>query len=137
MNDGTILGIDLGERRIGIAIAESGLSFAVPKTTLKSWEEVFELIHELEVTQVVIGWPLELNGREGRATKKVEAFLVKLRLSFEDAEIEIVKWDERLSSVGGVNLLREAGLDAKAQRHVLDQVAATQILQSYLDSQHT
>ncbi len=132
-----VIGIDLGERRIGIAMAEgdsfSGM-FAFPKFTLSSWTELFDFIRDQEINVVVIGWPLEMDGSEGRATRKVDKFLEKLISDVDNDDMQIVRWDERLTSVGGEILLREAGMNSKSQRKILDQVAATQILQSYLDS---
>ncbi len=132
-----VMGIDLGEKRIGVAMAEGdelSRMMAFPKFTFSSWKELFAFIEDQEMKLIVIGWPLEMDGSEGRATRKVDKFLERLFKVIENEELEVVRWDERLTSVGGVVLLREAGVNAKAQRKILDQVAATQILQSYLDS---
>ena len=127
------IGLDVGAARIGVAIADSEPPFAVPKCTAGSVEEVATLLNENEPEIVVYGWPLELTGQEGRATRTVQAFIDRLS-ELLDFEPDWVRWDERLTTTESTHLLRAAGKNAKSQRAVIDQVAATRILQSYLDA---
>lgn len=130
---GIAIGLDVGQVRIGVAVAEVDARFAVPKETLKGVDEVADFLNQHNISLLVVGWPLELTGREGRATKTVAAFMEKLLAKVTTVDTWS-KWDERLTTTESAHLLREAGKNAKQQKSVIDQVAATKILQSYLDA---
>ncbi len=133
----TSIGVDVGTRRIGIAVSEDG-GLALPHATLDAdtaTEAIVALVVERDASTIVIGWPLELDGREGRATRNVARFLERLEkaLTEEGIEPEIVRYDERLTTSAAQALLSEADVYGSRRKKVVDQVAATQILQNYLD----
>ena len=129
-----ILALDYGTARIGVAISDPTQILASPLTTIennaKSAKEIRKLIEENQVSTLVIGYPLNLKGKEEIAAEKVNAFIEKLALK----HIEIVRWDERFSSVTAMNLLQEAGVKVRKDKGRIDRSAAAVILQNYLDS---
>lgn|SRR5690554_2909865 len=134
-----IIGLDYGEQRVGLAIADPTRMFAQSHGTFSPKEALAELarIHEAErIAILVIGWPLELDGSEGPAVGRVKGYLKRLRGVLPEAEL--VRWDERFSSKRAARILVEAGV-RKSQRRKkgrLDQAAAAVILQEYLDENH-
>jgi len=131
------LGIDHGERRVGLAVSDESGSIAHPRDTWvrKDPEQLLvrlaAFVREEEVERIVVGLPLTLEGREGASARRARRFAEKLG---ERTGLEIVLWDERLSSVAAERSLREAGVSAKKQKGLVDRVAAALLLQSYLDS---
>ncbi|MFA7257183.1 MAG: Holliday junction resolvase RuvX [Kiritimatiellales bacterium] len=133
---GRILGIDHGDVRIGIALSDPTEFLASPLCVLDSTnagiDQIVSLIAEHEVKKIVIGLPRNMDGSYGSATEKVRKFVEKLKTK---TDVPVFEWDERLSTVSAHNALREAGLDGKQRKGVVDKVAAQIILQNYLDSQ--
>lgn len=133
---GRVLGIDYGDVRIGVAMSDETRFLASPLTTVLNGKdaasEIAMLIKEHGVDIVVIGLPLNMDGSAGPATEKVRAFSEKLK---KQTAIPIVEMDERLSTVTAHENLREAGLDGRKRKHVVDMAAAQVILQDWLDSQ--
>lgn len=131
-----ILGIDHGDVRIGIAMSDETAFLASPLTTVQAGKsavgEIVALVVEHNVETIVIGLPRNMDGSYGSATEKVRVFTEKLK---EQTDVPIVEWDERLSTVSAHNDLREAGLDGRKRKGVVDKVAARIILQNYLDAQ--
>lgn len=133
----TILGIDVGEARIGLARSDDLGMLAHPLETVHVKEgnplkRVAEVIAREKVETVVIGLPRNMSGTYGPAAEKAREFAKKLQ---ELAPCAVKFWDERLSTVAAQKQLHEAGRNAKNSRSVIDQVAAVLILQGYLDSQ--
>lgn len=97
-------------------------------------QKILALVSEYDAG-IVVGWPLELTGREGRATQRVSLFLERLEDAAEKAGLELTveKRDERLTTGLATSLLDEAGVYGRKRKAVVDQVAATQILQSFLE----
>ena len=133
---GRILGIDHGDVRIGIALSDPteflASSLCVLDSTNAGLDRLVVLILEHQVEKVVVGLPRNMDGSYGPATAKVRAFIEKLKTK---TEVPIFEWDERLSTVSAHNALREAGLNGKKRKGVVDKVAAQIILQNYLDAQ--
>lgn len=134
----TWMGLDLGERRVGIAISDPGGSFAMPHATLEivrggefPMEELLELLESNRAEGLVIGLPLRLDGSRGPEAEAAERFAATLRTR---VSVAVVLWDERLSSVEAERLLAEAGVGSKRRRTITDRVAAAVVLQSFLDS---
>lgn len=129
------LGVDFGERRIGLAVSDPLGTVAMPHSTVtaegakEQVAQVVRIAREIGADEVVVGCPKGLSGQAGPAEKKVNRFAG--RLSSE--RLRVVLWDERFTTVGARAALREQDVDARGQRAVIDQVAATLILQSYLD----
>lgn len=132
------LGLDLGERRIGVALSDSAGTLATPYEVLQrtgdrvqDHRRIRALADEAEVELVVVGLPLSLDGSKGPAALGVEAEVAELR---ERLDVPLELWDERLSTVEATRRLQAAGVRGTKRRHVVDQVAATVILQSWLDA---
>ena len=133
---GRHMGLDVGDRRIGVALSDETATLASALTTLarvggrKDAAAVAELARTHEVVAVVVGLPLNMNGSRGPQVGKVLGFVEGLRAQLP---VPIVLRDERLTTVEADERLREAGLGWKERKRVVDQVAAVVILQEYLD----
>ncbi len=134
-----ILALDIGERRIGVALSDPGGLLATPLTTIPrrhhtaDVDEVLRLVDEHEAGRVVVGLPLELSGRRGTQAGRVSAFV---RAMAERTQVPVDTVDERYSTVQAQRQLRESGVKPSRDRARVDAAAAAIILQSYLDSQH-
>lgn len=135
-----ILGVDLGERNVGVAMSdELGLT-AQPLTTLRReggarGQEALvvalsALVREHDADEVVVGHPLSMDGSVGPAARAAETFARALE-SASGTPVRL--WDERLSTVAAERTLLEADLSRKKRRAVIDRAAAAYILQGYLD----
>jgi putative Holliday junction resolvase len=131
------LGIDLGSRRIGVALSDSAGTVASPYETVErsgdlalDHRRLLALAAEAEVEVLVVGLPLGLDGSVGPAAEGVLAEVEQLR---DATELPVETYDERLTTVTATRLLREGGVKGKAQRRLVDKVAAAVILQSWLD----
>ena len=129
--------MDVGQRRIGIAISDSlelfaqGHSVLVRNNSLRRDLEIIgEIIKKETVEGIVIGLPKNMNGTEGVMAEKIRAFGKKLG---EKIELPLIFWDERLSTVAAERVLLEADLSRRKRKQKIDQVAAVFILQNYLD----
>lgn len=138
-----IIGIDYGLARLGLAVSDERKIIANSIKTLlaekKAEATAHKLIKELtqhandnhyEVAEIVVGMPLMMNGKKGMLADEVIHFVALLK---ELLTIPILTWDERLSSVQADRSLREGNLSRKRRSKMVDSVAATIILQSYLD----
>ena len=132
------LGVDLGEKRIGIAVSDSNGKVATPlqvvirsKSIKQDHKKICDLVDEWEADIVVVGMPYSLNGSKGLAAKTVEKEVKELSSALE---VPVATQDERLTTVMAAKELAIQGLDSKKQRKVIDQVAASVILQSWLDN---
>jgi putative holliday junction resolvase len=132
------LGIDYGSRRVGIALSDPTRMFAQALETLSNSPQnprgliraIEALIIAHEVDCVVVGWPLRLNGKEGIQTRKVDRFIQALSRAID---LPIHRWDERLTTTAAERVLIEGKLGREKRKSVIDQVAATLILQGWLD----
>lgn len=131
-----MLGIDPGERRIGVAIADLETRFARPLEVIDSKTtdavvRIVEIVTEHDVDKIVIGRPVGLSGAAGAAVDRQQEFLTALRAA---SEVDIVEYDERLTTVIANQALRAAGRSTRDTKEIRDAVAAQILLQSYLDS---
>jgi putative pre-16S rRNA nuclease len=132
-----VMGLDVGEKKIGVAISDALLLTAQARPTLhrknlKSDISILaRLAEENEVHEIVIGQPLHMSGRESQQSEKVARFAEELRNALK---LPIVFWDERLTSFAAEQHLEEMGLKWRQRRDHIDKIAAMMILQSYLDS---
>ncbi|KAB2878348.1 Holliday junction resolvase RuvX [bacterium] len=138
MNPGRILAIDYGERRIGLALSDpmriiaSGLTTIQVQNENAAIQKIKKLVNEHEVIQIVMGNPLDKNGSEGTKAQKVRIFAEKLR---QQIPLDIVFWDERMSSVTALKMLVEAESKKKRRtKEKIDELAAVVILRHYLDA---
>ncbi len=132
-----LLGLDVGDKRIGIALSDESAFIASPRETLerkgnrKDIAHLLELARREDVSEIVVGMPWKLDGSKGPQAEKVNRFIEALRA---ETDIPIATWDERLSTVGAERALLEADVSRAKRRGAVDRVAAALILQSYLDA---
>lgn len=133
---GRVLGLDLGDARIGVAISDDRRRIAVPLGTVRTGapadvKAIADLVRGHDVTLVVIGHPLHLSGDAGERAHHAERFAEALG-AFLD--VPVLLQDERLSSVEADRALRQAGASGRERRRTVDRSAATVILQAWLDA---
>jgi len=136
---GRVLGLDLGDARIGVAISDDERRLALPLGTVRTGapadvRSIAELVREREVTLIVVGHPLLLSGEAGGRAHHAERFAEALR---EFLPVPVLLHDERLSTVEAERALRSAGVGGRDRRGAVDRSAATVILQSWLDARRT
>ncbi len=134
-----IIGIDYGDSRIGIAVSDP-LGWTAQGLETINWkadierpiERILELINSYGAKKVIVGFPKNMNGTIGPRGEKTNEFIELLKSRLED--IQIIKWDERLSTVSANRTMHELGVKKSKKKQVVDQIAAVYILQGYLDS---
>lgn len=132
----TALCFDFGEQRIGVAVGEHLLASANPLTTIDNesnevrFEIITKLVNEWQPKLLIVGLPLSLDGAETNVTQLCKKFARRLNGRFN---IPVMMIDERYSSVEASDMLNQSGVKGRAQKAMLDQVAAQTILQSYFD----
>ena len=128
------LGIDYGDRRIGIALSDPLKIISKPLRTLKNnnnfLAELQNIIKEKNVNAIVVGYPIGMKGQVTKQTKKVDSFI---ELLAENINIKISKVDERLSSVSASNALIQQGIKTGHNKELIDDTSAAIILQEFLD----
>jgi len=141
-----IMGLDVGDATIGVAISDGLLMTAQGRTTIrresikKDIDDLIDFIIEDEIDRIVVGLPKNMNGSIGPQAEKTISFVKKLqkKLKYSDRldnpEIEIIMWDERLTSVAAEKSMIDADLSRRKRRAIIDKIAAVYILQGYLDS---
>lgn len=130
----TVLGVDPGSRRIGLAIADLETRFARPLEVVPgsaAIARILELAQERSVVKIVVGKPVGLSGRDGPAVTEQQSFVADLRAA---TEIPVEEYDERLTTVMAESALRAAGANAKSRKEIRDAVAAQVMLQGFLDA---
>ena len=133
------LGLDLGDRSLGIAISDDLNWLARPVETLKFEDKDFEkalkytlsLVIEHKIDTIVLGLPKNMNGTEGVQAEICREFKMNLE---EETTIKIILWDERLTSKMASNMMKDQKLNRKKRKQSIDAMAAVIILQGYLDS---
>jgi putative Holliday junction resolvase len=132
-----ILAVDYGRRRIGLAVTDAlriagqGLPTLVASGRSGAIREIAALVADREVAEVVVGLPLNMNGTRGPMAEEAQAFADALR---EATGVRVVCWDERLTTESAKRALRQAGGHRKRKKGQLDQMAATLMLNDYLQS---
>jgi len=133
-----IIGIDYGDARVGIAVSDplgftaQGIETVPNKVYAKMLERVVEIIKSYTADKIVVGLPKNMNGTLGPRGEISQKFADELKAYFP--ETEIILWDERLSTVQAAGVLNVTNTRGKDRKNVIDTVAASIILQSYLDS---
>lgn len=134
---GRILGIDYGDKRCGIALSDPMQIIASAHDVIANTgmdnvvKAVVDICRDREVERIVIGWPMNMDGSVGASAQKVTTFVEKLA---PVAGMEIVRWDERMTTQTAEAALIEAGTRREKRKGVIDKVAAQVLLQHYLDS---
>jgi putative Holliday junction resolvase len=132
-----ILGLDYGEKRIGVAICDElgltaqGLPTIIRKTKKHDCEILGGLIRNYKVEKIVIGYPVRMDGSEGIQCEKVNRFTALLETTFS---LPVVKWPETLSTKEAEEILINSGVRWEKRKKMVDKLAACIILQGYLDS---
>ena len=132
-----VLGIDLGTKRIGVALSDPTEILASPLGTVPARSSRADVAHlvalctEHHVTGVVVGWPRNMDGTRGPAAERAEEFADRLRAA---TGLPVHLWDERLSTVAAERALIDAGARRRRRRDVRDRVAAVFFLQAFLDA---
>ena len=132
---GRILAIDYGEQRVGVAVSDElkitaqGLPTVEIRGSEKNFfREIKKIVEEKNVTEIVIGYPKNMDGTLSEKAKKVDTFIERL----EEMVDKVEKWDERLSTVASYGIMRELGISQKKKNTYADQFAAVYILQGYM-----
>lgn len=132
-----ILGVDLGMARTGIAVSDERQFLASPVSTIEERntdcliEKICLIFKEQGAKAIVVGHPKNMDGSCGESAERAESIAVQLR---NELKCEVVLWDERLTTVSAIGYLNETNVRGKKRKQVVDTVAATIILQNYLDS---
>jgi putative Holliday junction resolvase len=132
-----LLGLDYGEKRIGVAICDElgltaqGLPTIMRKNKKHDLEILRNLINNYNVEKIVVGYPVKIDGSEGIQCDKVNRFASLLNAAFS---LDVIKWPETLSTKEAEEILINSGVRWKKRKNNVDKLAACLILQSYLDS---
>jgi putative Holliday junction resolvase len=130
------MGLDIGTHTIGVAISDElgitaqGLKTLKRKSMEEDLKEIVMIIHQFEIEKIVVGLPKNMNGTLGT---QAEIVLKWIKVLIDKIHVQVVTWDERLSTVGASKILLEADLSRKKRKKVIDKLAAVLILQGYLD----
>jgi putative Holliday junction resolvase len=129
-----VMGLDVGDRRIGVALSDELGITATPRHVLKrdgrEWAAIARFAEEEGVEEIVVGVPRSLRGELGPQAEKVLAFITTLRAR---VSVPVQEWDERLSTAQAERVLLDADTSRARRREVIDKLAAAVILQSFLD----
>ena len=132
-----ILAIDYGQKRVGVAVTDEAAIIATPVTTVPAAQAIDWILNYIEtedVGTIVVGKAVDMKGNASDASRFIEPFVNRLRKALSSTDIEIVRMDERFTSVMAHRALIEAGASHKIRKDkgIVDKVSATIILQSYL-----
>jgi putative holliday junction resolvase len=133
------LGLDIGSKRIGVAVSDElgltaqGLETLACTSPEKDVQRILQLVAQWSVDEIVVGMPYNLNGTEGIQARKVRAFMERIT---ESVSVPVREWDERLSTAAAERTLLEADMSRAKRRKVIDKLAAVIILQGFLNSYH-
>ncbi len=134
-----IMGLDVGDKTIGVAISDllgltaQGITTIIRKSKKEDYSVLKQLIDEYNINRIVVGLPKNMNGSIGSQAEKTIKFAEKLKNKFN---IELIYQDERLTSKAAENMLIAGDVRRDKRKDVIDKVAATFILQTHLDSNY-
>ena len=135
-NKTRLVGLDLGSKRIGVSICDDKQSIATPFKTINKTNktdlinDLNTIIEENNITAIIIGYPLNMDGTPGRSAQSVNDIATNIA---ESIYLPVILWDERLSTVGAFNLSKQLDVNITKKVKTIDQNAATFILQGALD----
>ena len=136
--EGRVLGVDFGDTRTGLALSDemrflaSGIGYISPGGIEKTAEAVANVARENRVTAIVVGHPLNMNGTEGPRAARAAEFAQLLRDRLES--VEVVLFDERMTTMAAARYLNETNVRGKKRKGVIDTLSAQIILQNFIDS---
>ncbi|MFC4768210.1 Holliday junction resolvase RuvX [Effusibacillus consociatus] len=134
---GRLMGIDLGDVRIGVAVSDplgmtaQGIEVIRRRSETEDLKQIGELIRQYEIQKIVLGFPKNMNGTIGPRGEITQQFA---RLLEDTFGLPVILWDERLSTMAAERMLIEADVRRDKRKKVVDKMAAAIILQNYLDS---
>jgi len=129
------MALDVGAKRIGVAVAEAGLDLAVPLETIErtnvttDLQRILDLVRTYAIAEIVVGDPITLAGERGIASEKMDAFVAQLERVFSGA---VHRMDERLTTAQATKTLVAADVSRRKRKGVVDRIAAALILESFL-----
>jgi putative Holliday junction resolvase len=132
-----VLGLDVGLRRIGVAVSDplgvtaQGLETLHRKNKKYDFSFLYRVIRDYEVKEIVVGLPLRMSGVEGTQAEKIQLFAEDLRRHFK---LPVHLWDERLTSAEANRLLRQTDMSIEKRGQAVDRMAAVLILQGWMES---
>jgi putative holliday junction resolvase len=132
-----VLGLDVGSKRIGVAVSDplgltaQGLPTLRRRNKRVDLEALAQIVDNYDVAEIVVGYPLRMSGAEGTQSEKMARFAEDLRKHFG---LPVHLWDERLTSAEANRVLRESEMSIKRRGEVVDQLAAVLILQSWMEA---
>jgi len=132
-----VLGLDVGARRIGVAVSDplgvtaQGLETLHRKNKKYDFSFLYRVIRDYDVKEIVVGLPLRMSGAEGTQAEKIQLFAEDLRKHFK---LPVHLWDERLTSAEANRLLRETDMSIEKRGQAVDRMAAVLILQGWMES---
>lgn len=135
-----IMGLDYGDKTVGVAVSDGLLLTAQPVETVKreranklrqTYARIEALIQQYDIEKVVVGLPKNMNNEEGIRCAQTREFAETLE---RRTGLEIIFWDERLTTVAANAVLEEGGVNRQKRKAYIDKIAASMILQGYLDS---
>lgn len=135
-----IMGLDYGDKTVGVAVSDETLLIAQPVETIKreranklrqTYARIEALIQEYDIDRIVAGMPFNMDSTEGKRCLKTREFVEMLK---RRTGIEVVFWDERLTTVAADEVLDEGKVRKEKRKEYIDKIAASMILQGYLDS---
>ena len=135
-----ILGIDYGSKRIGVAVSDPGRTMAHPiqvipvKPDGSHFQDIIDIARSYQVDRVVVGLPYNMDGSLGFKGEEVMLWGRELE---QRTGLHVIFWDERLSTSEAHDMLMGLNMKGKKRKAVVDKIAASIILQGYLDSEHT
>jgi putative Holliday junction resolvase len=137
-----VIGLDLGTKRIGVAVSDESLTIAQPKELIERRsnayviERLMSLVAEYhgDVEKMIVGYPVNMNGTKGERARDAEMFSVVLR---KGTGLPVELWDERMTTAEAEDVMIEADMSRAKRRKKIDSMAAQLILQSYLDKRGT
>lgn len=131
------MGLDVGSRRIGMAISDplgitaQGLETLQRRNKKLDFKRLAEIIKQYSVVEIVVGYPLRMSGAEGIQAEKMQGFAEELRKRFK---LPVHLWDERLTSAEANRVLRESEMSIRRRGEAVDRMAAMLILQSWMEA---
>jgi len=132
-----VLGIDFGEKRVGLAISDPMRIISTPIATLRPdaeelwWHQLEAMVAEQEIELVVVGYPLTLRGTHSAQPRAVDDFIIDLEMRLA---LPVERYDERLTTVAAKKALQQQGIKTGHNKELVDRTAAAMLLQDYLDS---
>ncbi len=132
-----VLGLDVGSRRIGVAVSDplgitaQGLETLQRRNKRHDFGQIERVIKQYKIKEIVVGLPLRMSGAEGVQAEKMQGFAEELRKRFR---LPVHLWDERLTSAEANRLLRETDLSIEKRGQAVDRMAAILILQGWMES---